>query len=159
MAKYEISINGKIYYEVEIISDDGHRAVVKVDGIEYEVEARKVTTVPVPNPNAPVQISPPAGMNPGIRTPSPPASIAASPKKAVATNAGDLNICAPMPGVVLGVMVSVGQRVKPGEPVILIEAMKMENEIKSDIEGTIKEILVSKGDTVQEQDVLLVLEE
>ena len=63
-----------------------------------------------------------------------------------------------MPGLVLQVCASVGQRVKNGDALLRLEAMKMENDIQSHTEGTVKEILVAKGDDVQEGEVLMVLE-
>ena len=63
-----------------------------------------------------------------------------------------------MPGLVLEVTASVGQRVKNGDAVIRLEAMKMENDIQSHAEGTVKEILVKQGDEVQEGELLMVLE-
>jgi len=65
---------------------------------------------------------------------------------------------APMPGLVLQVCISVGERVKRGDALLRLEAMKMENDVQSQIEGTVKEILVAKGDEVQEGQLLMVLE-
>ena len=66
-----------------------------------------------------------------------------------ATGAGDA-IVSPLPGVILDIKVAVGDQVKIGQTVMILEAMKMENEIKANIEGTVKEILVKKGDSVLE---------
>ena len=70
-----------------------------------------------------------------------------------------MQIRAPMPGLVLEVCASVGQRVKNGDALLRLEAMKMENDIQSHTEGTVKEILVAPGDDVQEGELLMVLEE
>ena len=65
---------------------------------------------------------------------------------------------APLPGTIWKVEVEVGNHVKEGDTVLILEAMKMENEIMTEIDGTIKKILVQKGDAVQAGDVLVVLE-
>jgi len=69
-----------------------------------------------------------------------------------------MQVRAPMPGLVLEVCVSLGQGVKSGDALLRLEAMKMENDIESQTEGKVKEILVAKGDEVQEGEVLVVLE-
>ena len=76
----------------------------------------------------------------------------------VAVAAGDgENVLAPMPGTVLGVKVNVGDAVKAGDVVIVLEAMKMENDIVAPCDGTIKQILVQKTSTVNTDDVLAVI--
>jgi len=150
MAKYEVSVDGK-QYEVEIVRDDGRRALLKVDGREYEVDASNVSTGSAPA----------ASPSPAAPTPEPQRSPAATAAPAAAPGAdgsGDLQIRAPMPGLVLQVCASVGQRVKNGEALLRLEAMKMENDVQSQAEGTVKEILVAQGDEVQEGELLMVLE-
>ena len=68
------------------------------------------------------------------------------------------SVKAPLPGTVLEVMVSVGDKVAAYDPVLMLEAMKMENEIASEDDGTVKEILVKKGDVVQPGQDLIILE-
>jgi pyruvate carboxylase subunit B len=60
-----------------------------------------------------------------------------------------------MPGNIVDVMVSTGQKVKAGDPVLVIEAMKMENEIQASISGTVIALYVVKGDTVTPDQALL----
>jgi biotin carboxyl carrier protein len=139
MAKYEVTVDGQ-QYEVEIVRDDGRRALLKVDGREYEVEASNVSAVSAP----------PGSPSPAVVTPEPRSSAAAG--------SGDMQVRAPMPGLVLQVCVSVGQGVKRGDALLRLEAMKMENDIESQTEGKVKEILVSKGDEVKEGQLLMVLE-
>jgi biotin carboxyl carrier protein len=67
-------------------------------------------------------------------------------------------IRAPMPGLVLEVVTSVGQSVQPGDVLLRVEAMKMENDIKCNTQGKVKEIRVAQGNEVLEGDVLVVLE-
>jgi glutaconyl-CoA decarboxylase len=144
MAKYEVSIDGQ-QYSVEIVRDDGRLALLKVDDQEYEVEATNVSAAPTP------------GASPA-ETASPTASAASSSPQGV-VGPGGLEIRAPMPGLVLQVTASVGQRVKDGDAVIRLEAMKMENDIQTHADGTVKEIRVAQGDEVQEGEVLMVLGE
>jgi len=147
MAKYEVTVDGQ-QYEVEIVRDDGRRALVKVDGREYEVEASNVSRASLPAGSpSPAVVAP---------EPTPRSSGAAAPPQ-TAGSAG-LQVRAPMPGLVLQVCVSVGQGVKSGDALLRLEAMKMENDIESQTEGKVKEILVAKGDEVQEGQVLMVLE-
>ena len=150
MAKYEITVDGQ-QYEVEIVRDDGRRALVKVDGREYEVEASNVS-----RPSLAARSPSPAVVGP---EPEPRSSLAAdSPAARQAGSAsGDTQLRAPMPGLVLEVCVSVGQGVKRGDALLRLEAMKMENDIESQVEGKVKQILVAKGDEVQEGQVLMVL--
>ena len=150
MAKYEVTVDGQ-QYEVEIVRDDGRRALLKVDGREYEVEASNVSAVSAPAPNPS-----PAGMTP---EPKPRSSAASAPPAAQGSaGPGDMRVRAPMPGLVLEVCVSLGQGVKSGDVLLRLEAMKMENDIESQTEGKVKEILVAKGDEVQEGQELMVLE-
>src|SRR6266487_838940 len=73
------------------------------------------------------------------------------------SHSGDATIHAPMPGLVVGVLLEVGAEVNSGQPVVVLEAMKMENDLSSPITGKIKEILVSKGQTVDLGDMLVVI--
>jgi len=67
-------------------------------------------------------------------------------------------IKAPLPGMILKIAVSVGDDVKAGQDVMHMEAMKMENEVQSNVDGRVKEIQVKEGDSVSEGDILIVLE-
>ena len=81
------------------------------------------------------------------------------PKSAAHTGSGGSGtITAPMQGTIVKVTAEVGQAVSLGESVLVLEAMKMENHINTDIEGTVKEIRVVAGDTVSAGDVLVVIE-
>jgi glutaconyl-CoA/methylmalonyl-CoA decarboxylase subunit gamma len=75
----------------------------------------------------------------------------------VASNGEETPLLAPIGGKVLDVKVSVGSSVKKGDVVCVIEAMKLENEIKANADGVIKEIKASKGSMVQNKDVLLII--
>lgn len=69
-----------------------------------------------------------------------------------------LEVKAPMPGLVLSVNITVGQQIKKGDSLLVLEAMKMENMLKSATEGTVKKVLVSQGDKVEKNQILIELE-
>ena len=87
--------------------------------------------------------------------PAPKAAPAAAPK--AAAPAGGQAIRAPMPGTILSVNVKPGQAVKKGDVLVMLEAMKMENEIMAPADGTVGAVNVTKGQSVQSGDVLLTL--
>jgi len=82
------------------------------------------------------------------------APVAAAPAAAPAPAAGSVPVNAPMPGTILDIKVKAGAAVKAGDVVMILEAMKMENEISAPQDGTIASIDVRKGDTVNSGDVL-----
>lgn len=71
---------------------------------------------------------------------------------------GSADVCAPMPGVVVGIPVSVGDEVEVGQPIVVVEAMKMQNELAAETAGVVVSIEVAQGDTVDGGDVLVRLE-
>jgi biotin carboxyl carrier protein len=72
------------------------------------------------------------------------------------TGVGKINVLkAPMPGLIIDLRVKVGQAVKPGDPLLVLEAMKMENIIKAQGEGTVKQLKIKKGDTVEKNQLLI----
>ena len=73
-------------------------------------------------------------------------------------NSGKTYIKAPMPGLLLRMEVGIGDEVSEGSPLFVLEAMKMENEIKSEISGTIKEVKVGEGETVEKGSIILIIE-
>ena len=134
MKEYKFRINGKEYI-VAVNGVEGNNANVTVNGIAYNVEMEG--GMPAIQP-APVQSAPQAAA-PQAQAP------AAAPSKA-----GGKDIVSPLPGVIISVDVKEGQTVKRGQKVAVIEAMKMENEILAECDGTITAIHVSKGDSVLE---------
>lgn len=122
---------------------------VKVNGNSYEVEVEEIKDG--------VQPVAPAVQRPAA-APAPAAPVAAAPKAApeVAV-AGAGTVSAPMPGTVLDIMVKEGDVVKSGQVCVILEAMKMENELPAPCDGTVKSVNVTKGASVNTADVLVVI--
>ena len=120
--KYKVTLNGRTY-EVEV--EAGKAMLLS----EYEAVA----------PSAPAAVPAPAA--PAA------APVAAAPAAPAVTGAGD-PVNAPMPGTILKVNVQNGQAVKEGDVLVVLEAMKMENEILAPKSGTVTQVLVSKGSSV-----------
>ena len=117
---------------------------ITVNGKTYEVTVEETGASAPAAPAAPVAQT---------AAPAPAPAAAAAPS----VPAGAEKFTAPMPGTVLAVKVAVGQAVKKGETVVLLEAMKMENEIPAPRDGVIASIAVNKGASVQSRDLLLSL--
>ena len=127
---------------------------VTVDGTAYTVEVEELGAG-APAAGAPAAPAPaPIVSTPPPVAPTPSAPVASAPAP-VATGASVIE--APMPGKVLDVKVSVGASVNSGDLVIMLEAMKMENEIYATASGTVKEVRVRSGDSVNTGDVLIVI--
>ena len=115
---------------------------ITVNGTTYEVVVEEAGSVA----SAPAYVAP---------TSSPVAAPVAAPKAAPAAGAAGANkVTSPMPGTILDVKVSVGQSVKKGDVVCILEAMKMENEIPAPCDGLIASINVQKGASVAANDIL-----
>ena len=142
MKTYKFKINGN-QYDVAINSVEGKNASVTVNGREYQVELEEaVAAVPAAPVAAPVQ-SATAPVAPAAT-----ATAAPAPKPA-ATGAGKA-VTSPLPGVIIGVKFNVGDVVKAGQEVAVLEAMKMENSIEATHDGTVTAVHVAKGDSVLE---------
>ena len=85
------------------------------------------------------------------------AAPVAAPAPAASSAAGSITVASPMPGKILAIKANAGQAVKRGEVVIILEAMKMENEITAPEDGTIASINVAVGDSVESGDTLATL--
>ena len=125
--KYKITLKGRTY---EVVVEHGEAMVLA----EYEAQA------PVPPAAA-----------------AAPAAPAAAPAPAPAAVSAGTKVDSPLPGNVLNVKVSVGQAVKEGDVLVIIEAMKMENEIAAPCDGVVKQIVADKGAVVATGDTLLVI--
>lgn len=114
---------------------------ITVNGVAYSVSVEETTAGA-----APVAAAAPAAA---------PKAAAAPAKKAAPAAAGAISVKAPMPGNILDVKVKAGASVKAGEVLVILEAMKMENEIVAPKDGTVAGVNVAKGDTVNSGDVLV----
>ena len=136
MKEYKFKINGN-QYEVAINAIEGNIADVTVNGTAYKVEME--------NAPAAAPVAAPAAAPAAAAAPAPaPAAPAAAPAGA----GTDIN--SPLPGVIIEVSVKEGQAIKAGQKVAVLEAMKMENDILAEKDGTVTAIHVHKGDSVLE---------
>ena len=124
---------------------------VTVNGTTYEVEVEEVKAAGGAAPKAPVQKAAPAPAPAPKAAPAP----AAAPK--VAAGAGEHSIDSPMPGKVIKLVANEGQAVKAGEVLLILEAMKMQNEITADADGTVKKFNVAAGQSVKAHESLVIL--
>ena len=116
---------------------------ITVNGVAYSVSVEETAAGAAPVAAAPA-------------APKAPAAPAAAPKAAApAGAAGAVSVKAPMPGNILDVKVAAGASVKAGDVLVILEAMKMENEIVAPQDGTVASVNVHKGDTVNSGDVLV----
>ena len=118
--------------------------IITVNGTAYEVTVEEKKENGAAKPAAPVK-APAASSAPQKDAPKPSAN-------------GRVNVVAPMPGKIVSVKAAQGQAVKKGETVLILEAMKMENEIVSPEDGTVKSILVKEGESVEAGAVLLAID-
>ncbi len=123
---------------------------VTLNGKTYEVEAEKGAPIPETVYTAPAAAPAPAVEVPAAAAPAP------APAPAPAAVSGTV-VSSPLPGNVLAIEVNPGEAVKAGQVLVLIEAMKMENEIVAPCDGVVKQILVNKGAVVATGDKLLVI--
>lgn len=129
--------------------------IVTINGKKYEVEVEKVKKEYTPISRNRNEDS---AMVPTAPKQSSQTATAKEPKsEKPKSQAGDNVVRSPMPGTIVDINVSVGQTVKEGETLLILEAMKMENEIVSPSSATVKEIAVTKGANVNTNDVLVVL--
>ena len=142
MKEYKYKINGNDY-AVCINEVNDTTANITVNGEEFKVEWEK-----------PKEEKPVVKVQPVATKPAPAPTPTAAPAAAVNGNA----IKTPLPGVIIDVKVNVGDVVKKGETVVVLEAMKMENNINADRDGKVVAVQVAKGDTVADGAALIILE-
>ena len=164
MKTYQYKVKG-VDYEVEIAQVEGKIAKVNVNGIPFEIEMQKpinaakhpaLAAARAQSPQTHPQPLPvregskhPATDNKGVPSnPTPPSQGGAG---------GGSAVKAPLPGTVIDVKVQVGQQVNVGDIVLVLEAMKMQNNIESEYAGQVTSVLVKQGETVMEGAVLLTI--
>ena len=144
MKTYKLKLNGN-QYEVAVKDINGQNVEVEVNGNAYTVELAEAPKAEKPKPVI---------ARPAAAVPSAPAS-APSPHPAAGAAGATKS---PLPGTVLSVNVTVGQAVKAADCAIVLEAMKMENNINCGKDGVVKAVYVGKGDNVLEGADLLLIE-
>ncbi len=147
MKEFTFKINGA-EYKCAVEEIKAGLTNVTVNGKTYQVEtpkpekpAAKPVVAPAPKPAA---------------APATAAPKAEAPKAAAATAAG-IQVKSPLPGSVIKVLVSEGQAVKRGDTLLTLESMKMENAIMAEQDGTVKQVAVTPGQNVMQDDLLVVL--
>lgn len=162
MGKYNFRINGHDY-QVDVNSVEGGIADVTVNGTDYKVELADAVPAPAqqaarPAPQATFTAAPaPQATAPTAQTAAQATQATAPAAQTVAHTAtasapqgkGEV-VTAPLPGVILDIKVKVGDVVKAGQTVAVLEAMKMENEIEATANGTVTAVNAGKGDSVLE---------
>lgn len=130
---------------------------IKVNGQAYEVEVEEVAGGFAPAPVVPVAAAPAPAVAPVAASAPEKAEVKAAPAPApVAAPAGGTQLKAPMPGTVIDFKATNGAAVKKGQTVLILEAMKMENEIVAPVDGVIT-FVASKGASVNTDDLLAVI--
>lgn len=133
MKYYTITVNGNTY---DVTVEEGARA--NQAAAPVAAPATKPVAAPAPAAKAPVSEAP-------------------APAAAPTGSAGSVKVSSPMPGKIIALKASVGQPVKKGEVILILEAMKMENEIVSPQDGTVASINVTAGQTVEAGNLLATL--
>ena len=161
MAKYEYKVKG-VDYVVEIQDIEGNIANVTVNGIPFEVEMKQ----PVKSSKQKVKLSEERRVKSEEFNSSSSAATNASSAtnessapttKTAAAAASGKPVVAPLPGTINEIKVKVGDKVNAGDTVVVLEAMKMQNNIDAETSGTIASINVNKGDAVMEGDTLVTI--
>ncbi len=143
MKEYKYTINGN-KYEVEIGDIVDNIASVTVNGESYKVEME-----PEPEPEKKKVV---------VRPVAQPADTSSESSSSSANvNTGNA-VKAPLPGTIIEVKVAVGDEVQPGDVVVVLEAMKMANNLEAEKSGKVTAILVQPGQSVMEEDPLVVIE-
>lgn len=139
MKEFSFKINGQ-EYKTTVNEIEGGITEVTVNGKKYAVEMEKKAA-------------------PKVAAPAPKAAAApaAAPKAAAPAPANGMQVKSPLPGSIIKVLVSEGQAVKKGDVLLQLESMKMANDIAAECDGTVKQIAVSAGQNVMQDDLLVVL--
>ena len=157
MTKYQYTVKG-VDYEVEIQDIEGNIANVTVNGIPFEVEMKQ----PVKAGKQKVKLSEERRAEGSeerrVKSEESNSSSASAASTSSAPTAGaGKPVVAPLPGTINEIKVKVGDKVNAGDTVVILEAMKMQNNIEAETSGTITSINVNKGDAVMEGDTLVTI--
>ena len=157
MAKYQYTVKG-VDYEDEIQDIEGNIANVTVNGIPFEVEMKQ----PVKASKQKVKLSEERRAEGSEERrvkseESNSSSASAASTSSAPTAAAGKPVVAPLPGTINEIKVKVGDKVNAGDTVVILEAMKMQNNIEAETSGTITSINVNKGDAVMEGDTLVTI--
>jgi len=153
MKTYQYKVQG-VDYEVEIEEVEGNIAKVNVNGIPFEVELQQ----PINAAKHPTIVKPKVEAPKPVAAAPVAAPAAAQPAAQPAAPVGSGNaVKAPLPGTINAINVKVGDTVAVGDIVLVLEAMKMQNNIESEYAGTVTAINVNQGDSVMEGATLLVI--
>lgn len=147
MKKFKFTINGN-QYETEVLNIEENIAEIEVNGTLYKVEVDKTMKTTKTPKLVRQTVVPSTDSHPSVAKTSSPTG----PK-------GAGSIKSPLPGVILEMFVREGDEVKMGQKLLMLEAMKMENNIEADKAGKVVSILKHKGDSVMEGDVLIIIGE
>ena len=147
MKEFAFKLNGA-EYKCAVEELEAGKTKVTVNGKVYEVETEKAApkVAPAAKPVAPAPQAAPAAPKAEAPKPAAPAAPAAG-----------VQVKSPLPGSVIKVLVSEGQAVKKGDTLLTLESMKMENAIMAEADGTVKQIAVTPGQNVMQDDLLIVL--
>ena len=137
MKEFTFKINGQ-EYKTAVTEKDGGITEVTVNGKNYQVEMEH-KAAPVAHKAAPA------------------AAPKAQAAPAAAAPAGGKKVTSPLPGSIIKVLVKVGQAVKKGDTLLTLESMKMENPVQAECDGTVQQVAVTAGQTVMQDDLLVVL--
>ena len=155
MKTYKYKVQG-VDYEVEITDVEGKIAKVNVNGIPFEIEMQK----PINAAKHPALATTKRSASPApvaAAAPAAPVAAPAQPAKPAAPAGAGTPVKAPLPGTINAINVKVGDKVNVGDVVVVLEAMKMQNNIEAENAGTVTAILVNPGDSVMEGAVMLTI--
>lgn len=146
MKEYKLTINNNSYNVViKDVTDDA--VLAEVNGKQHIVNIDTITNLAT---------APESGASaPSTAMPSAAPAAAASPPPSVAADNGA--ILTPIPGQIISITVSLGEQVRTGQKLLVLEAMKLENSITATMDGTVSEILIAEGDVVNQGQPLLIL--
>lgn len=146
MKNFKFKIKGNDY-DVKITEVEDNVATIQVNGTEYSVELDKE----VQKTQAPRVIK----KRPVVRSGG---GVSSNKPAAAASTTGGFTVNAPLPGSIFKLMVSEGDTVSKGDNLLIMEAMKMENNVLAEKDGVVSSLKVKEGDAVLQNDVLLVIE-